>query len=143
MRTAGTSLSRIDILPGSSRSAPDADRTEVVAGLDYSVAYHFAPVAGSLLKCELSGTVLPPNRCGNATNSRPTTVCLLNAAFAGAADNAGPIVPLPGDAGGRPWLKYSSATQLPSTRLSCLPNARRCNAVDSSHSILHIARRKR
>jgi hypothetical protein len=37
----------------------------------------------------------------------------------------------------------SGATQLPSTRSSCLPPVRRCNAVDSLHSILQIARRKR
>jgi hypothetical protein len=78
-----------------------------------------------------------------ATNSRPTTLCLLIAAFAGTAGNAGPIVPVPGDAGGRPWLKCSSATQLPSTRSSCLPPPRQCNAVDSLHSILQIAHPRR
>jgi diketogulonate reductase-like aldo/keto reductase len=39
--------------------------------------------------------------------------------------------------------RASGATQLPSTCSSCLPPVRRCNAVDSLHSILQIARRKR
>jgi hypothetical protein len=40
-------------------------------------------------------------------------------------------------------LNFLGATQLPSTRSSCLPPARPCNAVDSLYSILQIARRKR
>jgi hypothetical protein len=72
----------------------------LVAGACYGLVQYsrFSPRRAS------AGPSYPQPAAATATNSHPITSCPRNAVPAGAAANAGPIVPLPGVADGRPLL---------------------------------------